>query len=205
MESLVLKKGKISDSQIIAKAVKALQEGKVIAFPTETSYGLATDAENEAAIAKVRSIKRMGNEKPISIIVADLKMAERYGKIDQSTKKLISRFMPGPLTLIVNKTPVVPDILAKESIAFRISSHKIAEGLTKKLGKAITATSANVTGEKPCYSAEEIVHTIGNDVDLLIDYGKLPKRKASTLFDVRQKKVLRQGKISEKQIEKALK
>lgn len=96
-------------------------------------------------------------------------------------------------------------MLSKNSIAFRISSNKIAAGICKKLGRAITATSANITGQAPAYSGRMAFEIFSRSADAVIDAGTLPKAKASTIFDCNSKKILRAGTISEKKINSVLK
>ena len=173
-------------------AVDVIKSSGLVIYPTETSYGLGCDATNENAIKKLYKIKK--RNKPISIIVADLKMAKKYCIIDDYTKKIIKKFMPGPLTLIVKKKNL-PDILSKETIAFRISSNKIATELSKKSGKPITSTSANISGLSSIYSINKLKKTFDKKVDLIIDAGNLKKRKASTIYDIKKRKFLRIGDI----------
>ncbi len=196
METLILKPGK----QALSYAVKAMKKGGIIIYPTETSYGIGADATNARTVKKINRIKtRKG--KFIPIIVSDMKMAEKYIILNNDIKKLIKKFMPGPLTLVVKKRMKTKKLLG----GFRISSNKTAVNLARKLGKPITATSANISGNKPIYKISEIKKTFMGKVDLIIDAGSLPKRKPSTVYDSYNKKILRQGKIKLKEINKCLK
>ncbi|MCR4334914.1 MAG: L-threonylcarbamoyladenylate synthase [archaeon] len=190
------------DSEI-EKGVTALREGKIIAFPTETSYGLACDPFNEKAIKKLHEMKKEHYDKPVLLIVASKQMIDELADLGENGLKLVEKFMPGPLTLIAKKKKSVPDFLSKEKVGFRISSNEIANQLSRKFGKPITATSANLHGKKPAFSGEEVKKYFGEEI-LLIDAGTLPKAEPSTVYDLEENKIVRKGKISEKEIQKAL-
>lgn len=193
-----------NEQAIIEKAAKILKEGGVIIFPTETSYGLAVDATNETAITKMVKAKEQPEEKNISIIVSDLEQAKKFGKITPEAETLAKKFMPGPLTLVVEKQYNVPNALALKTIAFRISSNRIATLLCKALGNPITATSANLHGRPNIYSGREVIKQFGNRVHMIIDAGELPKNPPSTMYDLINKRVLRFGPITEQEIKQVL-
>ncbi len=181
-------------------AAGALLDGKIIIYPTETCYGIGANALDEEAVKRVHEVKGQDFGKPISVIVPGLEYANKIGRFGKDAEKLAKRFMPGPLTLVVDKKKNVPDILGKESVAFRISSSPVANEIAKKFGGAITATSANLTGEEPIFSGKEAVEKLGGSVDLVVDCGNLKRGKVSTLFDMRTRKVLREGPVKEKEI-----
>jgi len=178
-------------------AVSYLRRGGIIIYPTETCYGIGADATNPDAVKKVIKIKKMSKDKPISIICSDISMIKKYAVLDDKAKKLIRQFMPGPLTLILKKKNI-PDIVSKSGSGLRISSHPLARLITKKLGRPITATSANIHKEPPLYSVEHLGKTLA--VDFVIDVGRLPRRKPSTIFDTRTKKIIRRGPITLKNL-----
>ncbi len=185
-------------SMDLEKALSELKSGNIIVYPTETAYALGIDATNSKAVEKIFQTKERYRGKPLSIIVSSVEMIEKYAEINDKTKKLIEKFMPGPLTLIVPVKAGLADNLCKETIAFRISSNSIANEICSKLGKPITATSANLSGNEPIYNIDEI-HSQFNDITIL-NNGNLPKNKVSTIYHVIEKKVLRPGPISEKDI-----
>lgn len=193
-----------NEKAIIEKAARIMKDGGVVIFPTESSYGIGVDALNEAAIRKIAPIKGQPEEKNISIVVADLEQAKRFGKISEDAEKLAQKFMPGPLTLVVQKQSGVPNALAGETIAFRVSGSRVARGLCAALGNGITATSANMHGRPSTYSAKEVIKEFNSRVHMIIDAGELPHNAPSTIYDVAQKKVLRYGPVSELQIKIAL-
>ncbi len=180
----------------LEKAVQILKKGGVIIYPTETAYALGCDLTNKKAIKKIYKIKKRTKKKGLTAIISDIFMAKKFGRISKLEEKLIKRFMPGPLTLIIKKKEKFPDLANKE-FAFRISSNKIANKLTKLFGKPIVATSANLSGKKPIYKIKKIKKIFNNKIDLIIDVGDLEKKKVSTIVKIEkgQVKILRKGNI----------
>lgn len=168
----------------IERAVQYLREGRIVVYPTESSYALGADAVNEKAVKRIRDIKGR-YDKAITVIVSDLDTMEKYAYIGRRAKLLVEKFMPGPLTLVVDKKEVIPAILDPEEIAFRISSHAVAHQLAQIFGGLITTTSANIAGQPPIYALDEIFTTFGDLVDLIIDDGNLAVRPASTILSLR--------------------
>lgn len=187
-----------ADKKGLQAAVAVLRDGGVLVFPTETSYGLAVDATNSKAVAKIYKIKKRAREKSLPIIVADLKMAEKYALITTLARQLARRFFPAPLTLVVRlrgKNKLAKNISSNGKIAFRVPSNEFARNLAVRLGKPITSTSANISGQKPIFSLQSIENLPAN---LFIDGGILPARKPSTIIDGTGKEpiVLRRGSIA---------
>ncbi len=185
--TLILKQNEIK------KAVNILKKGGIIVYPTETSYGLGCDWINKKACRKIYKIKGRMKVKKLSIIVSDLKMAKKYLKINKEHEKLIKKFMPGPLTLI-----------SLDNVAFRISSNKTARNISLMLKKPIVSTSANISGNEDNYRIKNVIKIFSSKVDAIIDGGNLKKRKPSTVFDVKNKIVVRRGPVKEKDIHKFL-
>ncbi|MBI4044685.1 MAG: threonylcarbamoyl-AMP synthase [Candidatus Diapherotrites archaeon] len=182
----------------------ALKKNHLAVIPTETSYGLAALASSKKAVKKIHAAKKQPAAKAVSIIVPSLKVAEKYGVLGKDTKRLVEKFMPGPLTLVVPAKKTAAHLGGK-SIAFRISSNKFAHALCTKLRDAITATSANIHGEPDTYSSKKAEELFFGKALVVVDAGKLPKARPSTVYEVTNGKILRRGKISEKQIKKSLK
>ncbi len=184
----------------LEQAAQELEKGNIIVYPTETSYALGVDATNSEAVEKIFNIKKRDKGKALSIIVSSIEMIEKYAVINDNARKLVAKLMPGPLTLVVPvKKRTLPENLCKDSVAFRISSNKIANEICSKLGKPITATSANLSGNEPIYNIEEVRKQFPNL--LVIDTGNLPKNKVSTVYNTISKKVLRKGPVSAKEID----
>ncbi len=198
-------KAKVVGENEIEMAVNYLQKGKVIVYPTESSYALGADAVNEEAVRKIRDIKGR-YDKAITVIVADLNIMEEYAHIGKRALLLAEKFMPGPLTLVVDKKDI-PDILDSEEIAFRISSHPVAQNVARMFGGLITATSANISGQTSIYAIEEILETFGDTVDLIIDGGNLEKNPVSTILSLRANipYIKREGAIEKEKLFEVLK
>ena len=190
-------------SKAIKAAVSCLKNGGLAVIPTETSYGLAALASDKKAVRKIHRIKKQPATKAVSIIVPSLRVAEKYGVLGKDAKRLVEKFMPGPLTLVVPAKKNAAHLGGK-SIAFRISSNKFAHALCTKLGDAITATSANIHGEPDTYSSKKAEELFFGKALVVVDAGKLPKARPSTVYEVATGKILRRGKVSEKEIKKAL-
>jgi L-threonylcarbamoyladenylate synthase len=190
-----------ADSRGIEKASQKILEGGVVAFPTETFYGLGADALELKALRKIFQIKEREENKPLLLLVADRTwLPGLVKKIPPVAEQLIERFWPGPLTLVFEASPNLPSILTAHTgqIGLRISSHPVAQALVQAVGRAITATSANVTGQPSASLASEVLQTLGKQVDAILDGGKTAGGLGSTVLDVSGvlPKILRQGVVS---------
>jgi L-threonylcarbamoyladenylate synthase len=186
------------EPSLIAKATGILKRGGVIAYPTETFYGLGADAANEKAIEKIYAIKGREDRKPISIIIGSAQDVDTFAiKISEESRKLMERFWPGGLTLVFDAAPAIPRILTAErgTIGIRYSSHAIAAHLARNLSGALSATSANISGEKESTSVDEVIETLGERIDAIIDGGITPGGSGSTIVDVSMEPpiILREG------------
>ncbi|MCK4808801.1 MAG: threonylcarbamoyl-AMP synthase [Candidatus Aenigmarchaeota archaeon] len=183
-------------------AADIIKDGGVVIYPTDTAYGIGADILNRKAVDKLNLAKSRHPEKQYTAIVSDVKMAEKFCVLGDSEKRLIKKFMPGPLTLVLSKKDIVPDFIQKTDFAFRIPDCEIAREICSISGKAITASSANISGEETPYSVDEINPILKENVDLILDAGKLEKKKTSTICRVDEGKVriLRAGAIAEKDI-----
>jgi L-threonylcarbamoyladenylate synthase len=200
--------------EIISSCVHALKLGKVVVYPTDTCYGLAVDATNLSAIRKLYQIKERGFNRPVHVVVPSLAEAKKISVWNSHATKLAKQFLPGPLTLVLelkNPTKGLKILSAKtDTIGIRMPNNSIALDLAKFLKKPITATSANpasTSGGYDSYTADEVVAQFKNQKykpDIIINAGRLPKRKPSTLVRVFDDviKIIREGPITEKQITK---
>jgi len=188
------------DGAVIDEAVEILRGGGVIAYPTETLYGLAADAGNEAAIGRIFTIKGRDFHNPIPLIIGDREsLSPLVSEIPGRAVGLMDAFWPGPLTLIFHAAEnLSPRLTAGTgTIGIRLSSHAIARSLAHGLGGAITATSANLSGEGGMASPERVLAVLGDRIDALIDGGTTPGGPGSTILDVTRDPpvVLREGAI----------
>ena len=176
-------------AQHLAAAVDALRTGGVVAFPTETFYGLAVDPRSALAVRKIYSLKGRPADQPLPLIAASLEqVAEQVGSITALASRLASRGWPGPLTLIIPASPLLcPDVhLSTGKVAVRVPDDPIARALAASAGHPITSTSANVSGQPPCSTPEQVVEAFGDRLDVLdvlIDGGPTPGGLPSTIVD----------------------
>ncbi len=198
----VVKEG---SKEMIENAVKVLSEGELIIYPTETCYGIGADVTNREAIQNVYAAKRRPESKPISVVFSDIKMVKKFIDLNNDAIKLVEKFMPGPLTIVVKNDSLPKNLGAEGKIGFRIPNRESVRKIIKKFGKPITSTSANISQEPPIYDPNIVKEKFWMNVSLLIDGGILNGRAPSTVFDVEKKLILREGEIKEEDIMKVLK
>ena len=185
---------------VLAEAVAILAQGGVIAYPTETVYGLGAAISCHAALLRISAIKGRSGIKALSYMVDSVARALALsGNLPGYVHDLIQRYWPGPLTLVVEASPDVPGHAVSENgtIGLRMPDNQICRTLVGKLDDAIATTSANVSGEPPACSAEAVYAALGEQVDLIIDGGTSRLAISSTVLDVTGKEpaLLRQGAI----------
>ena len=182
-----------------------LSLGGVIAFPTDTYYGLGVDPYNEKGIRRIFEIKSRAYDKPLLVLIStENQINELTRDISQEAEQLIQKLWPAPLTLIFNAAPKLPDILTSNTgkIGIRLPKNEWTRHLIQTAGCALTATSANKNGGKNTRTAQEVLQVFGNDIDLIIDPGPAPGGKVSTLLDttISPPAVLRHGAITQQEI-----
>ena len=179
----------------ILKAVEILKLGGVIAYPTETVYGLGANIFNELAIRRIFEIKGRLINKPISVAVSSFEMLESIACVSLENRKIIGKLLPGPITIILPKKEIVSSLLTggTDFIGIRFPENKTAKEIIEKVGFPITATSANFSGEKEITDAKDI--TLG--VDFIVK-GKCKYKKPSTILDLVERRILREGAGIEK-------
>ena len=201
--------GGSSKPELFSRAVTAIQQGEVIVFPTETFYGLGADALNSAAVEKVVSLKGRNLENPIAVVIADREMLkEVVAEVPPAALRLMERFWPGPLTLVLpaKKTLPAPLLNSSGGIGIRISSHPAATRLARELGRPLTATSANPSGKEPARTVEEAIGYFSGHVEIFLDGGRLGGTKGSTVVEIigDRLKIIREGEIRSQDLEKSL-
>jgi L-threonylcarbamoyladenylate synthase len=183
----------------VAAAAAAIGRGEVVAFPTETFYGLAVDALNEAALAKLRALKGREAEKAFLLLISGREMLSSLcSEVSPLAESLMAQHWPGPLTLALPARPGLPAaIVADGCVAVRVSPHPLAQALVVALGRPITATSANPAGATPSRTASEVAAYFGSPTCLILDGGATPGGQPSTLARVRGEhvEILRQGAV----------
>jgi L-threonylcarbamoyladenylate synthase len=176
----------VSIADDLTHAVTALHDGGVVAFPTETFYGLAVDPRSAAAVAKVFELKRRAADQLLPLIASDSdQIADHVGTLTPLAARLASRGWPGPLTLIIPASPRLSDAvhLSTGRVAVRVPADPVARALAGRAGHAITSTSANISGDPPAATPEQVIASFGSGVDVLIDSGPTPAGFPSTIVD----------------------
>ena len=197
------------DDKTLAEAEKILRAGGVVAFPTETFYGLGADARQEAAVEKIFRLKERAVQNPISVIVdTDRGVIPLVEELPKAAQILMQKFWPGALTLVFTASPaVLPRLTAGTGkIGIRVSSHPVARLIAKRLAGPLTATSANLSGGQECSTAGEVLRVFGDRLDAIIDGGTTTGGLGSTIMDVTVSPplILREGVVSRSAIFDAL-
>ena len=193
----------------IENAADVISQGGVIAYPTETFYGIGARFDDVKALVKLYGIKRRTLTKALPLIIGE------QGRLDlvassagETALKLAGRFWPGPLTLLLPAKQSLSDLITAKTgkIAVRVPGTSFALELARHMGTALTATSANISGLPPADSAEDVVKYFGEALDLIIDCGKTPGGRPSTIVDASGEKIrfVRAGAISIEEIFAAL-
>jgi len=190
----------------IQQSIRALKQGKLIVYPTDTLYALGADIFDENAVKKVFSVKKRPLDNPLPVAVASLNQMKNIGEVTTAIKKVVNHFLPGPLTLITKKTSShFVGSNASKTIAVRIPNHAVALALLHEYGP-LTVTSANIHGLPPQSTIIKILHQIGKEnIASVIDVGPL-ESYPSTIVDMTQDPfvILRKGIISKQQIRDAI-
>lgn len=177
---------KIEDSKI-EKAAEIIKNGGIVVFPTETVYGIAANGLNAEAVKKIYIAKQRKQEKPLILLISNKEMLEKITeRISDVEKRLIEAFWPGPLTLILNKKPCVPNVVTagQEMVGVRMTSGEIARKLIDASGVPLTAPSANISGKPSGTNVEKIFEELKDRVDCIIDAGNSKDEIESTIVKV---------------------
>ncbi len=194
--------------QLLKQAVELLKDGGVVAFPTDTVYGVGVDPLQPQAVRKLYRIKGRPDNKPIAILVGSIEDVERVAQSPSKTfSRLVDRFWPGGLTLILEARDLPPEITAAGStVGVRMPNHPLTLELLREFGGPIATTSANRSGEDPAISASEVDAQLGDRVSLIVDGGDTITKVASTVLDLSASppRILRHGGISEQMLMECL-
>ena len=191
--------------QGLLRAAEVILSGGAVVFPTESFYGLGVSVEDEQAIHRLFGIKKRREDHPVLILIPYREVLDQYvSHIPVTAEGLMDRFWPGGLTMVLEAGSRVSPLLTAGTgkIGVRLSSHPIATGLARTAGVAITGTSANISGKPPCADAKEVLKAVGKEVDLILDAGKTPGEKGSTVLDmtVEPPRVVREGMVSRERL-----
>ena len=199
-------KDSLTDDQL-ENIAETMENGDLVVYPTETVYGIGADIFNEAAIKKLFVAKNRPFDMPLSVAVSSKEMMGTIAVLDERAEKLVDAFLPGPLTIIIKKKPIVPDIVTSmsEKVGIRIPDHPVALKIIERVGP-IVATSANLHSHPDAVNSEEAEKDLGNSVNIYVDSGPCNLGKPSTIVWLMGDKmeIIRQGAITKKQIEDVL-
>ncbi len=189
----------------LKRAISIIEEGGIVAFPTESFYGLGVDATNSSAIERLFLVKKRDPGLPLLILISSIDELSKYtASIPAEALELGRRFWPGGLTMVLQSSQTLPSMLTAGTgkIGIRISSHPLAHALTLALKLPVTGTSANISGRPPCTRADQVLECLGGQVDLILDGGITEGAHPSTLLDVTSNPplLIREGIIKAEEI-----
>lgn len=188
---------------IIDETVGVLKSGGLVIAPSDTVYGLLCDATSEEAVKNLVAFKERPAGRAISVFVSDLKMMRSYVDLSKKQELIVQELLPGPFTVVLKSKHKTSKLLESEkgTLGVRIPKHEFINKLVKKFGRPITATSANLSGKSSVYDTNSLLKTLSgkkkNLIDLVIDSGKLPRNRPSTVLDLTEPEVktLREGNL----------
>jgi len=197
MTTLVLKVDpRRPDEKVIAYAAAGIRYGRLVAFPTETVYGIAANLDDKKAVEALYKAKQRSRGKPLTVHIADRALITKMGcRLTKNAAILMRKYWPGPLTIILKSR-------AGRTIGFRMPANRIAHALIRKAGVPVVAPSANSSGNKAPVDAQAVLKDLGGRIDMVIDGGRTRVGIESTVVDltVSPPKVLREGAISARRI-----
>jgi len=195
--------------ETIKEAAKIIKDGGLVAFPTETVYGLGTDALNEEAVRRIFKVKGRSFNKPLSILIGRKEDLRQYvQEIPKSAQVLIERFWPGPLTLILRASLLIPDIIKGENntIGIRMPNCRVTLEIVKTSGVPLACPSANLSGRSSPTKAEEVIKDLGEKIDLILDGKETKIGVESTVLDLTTypPTMVREGALKREEIEEVV-
>ncbi len=190
-----------SETGALERAVEVLRAGGLVAFPTDTVYGVAAHGFLPQAVERLYQVKQRPADRPIPLLLADLgDMEQVVSCVPEVARELARLFWPGPLSLVLPRHPHVPDVVVAggDSVAIRIPDHPVPQRLARMLQAPLAATSANRSGGPDTVVAQEVLKQIGEAIDLIVDGGACPGGVPSTVLDLTTDppRLLRKGPIT---------
>lgn len=198
------------DVQVVSRidrAIEILKSGGIVAYPTDTVYGVGADAFNIEAVGKIFEVKKRPRGMPLPVLIADAaQVAMVASSVSECAQLLMRHFWPGGLTLVLPRLSSLPGVVTADgdTVAVRVPNHIVPLTIIRRLGKPIIGTSANVSNKPSPMTAEEVAQQLGDKVDLIIDMGRCPGGIESTVVDVTGgvPVILRRGIVPEDEIKK---
>ena len=202
----MLSKSSLDIQQQVEKGISILRQGGIVAYPTDTVYGLGACASLPQAVGRVYEVKERPRNMPLPLLLADVSQISRVAEpVPPIAWSLIHTFLPGALTIVLLRSSSVPDIISGggTTVAIRIPAHPVPVALIEGLGAPVVGTSANLSGRPSPLTAEEVYSQLGDKIDLIIDGGRCQGGKESTIVDVTGQTpvLLREGAISREELE----
>jgi L-threonylcarbamoyladenylate synthase len=192
----------------VDEGIEALQAGELVVYPTETFYAIGADAFSSDALRRLFGVKQRDADRPVALIAADTAMAFSVAReIPLDARRLADAFWPGPLTLVLPaRNDIAAELVGPDGVGVRVSPHPVARALTAGIGRPITSTSANLSGDAPASTLDQARTSLGKKVKVYLEGGKLTASAPSTVIAVNASgwKMVREGAISKNQIAMAL-
>jgi tRNA threonylcarbamoyl adenosine modification protein (Sua5/YciO/YrdC/YwlC family) len=182
--------------RLISQVAELLRNGGVVAYPTDTTYGIGCSIFSKRGLERIYQLKQREKKKPFSFICTDLSEVARYAKVSNYAFKILKRYLPGPYTFVLDASSIVPDLLTtkQKTVGIRIPANSICMAIVRELGHPIVTTSANISGEDPIGDPFMVELELGKQLDMVIDGGVLSPDVSSVISligDVTE--VLRKG------------
>ncbi len=198
----------LSQGEQVEKAIEILRGGGVVAFPTDTVYGLGSSAKHEIALKRIYQIKRRPLNQALPLLLADVSDIDNVAaSVPEIARRLANHFLPGGLTLVLRKAAWISPMITAggDTVAVRVPDHPVPRSLARGLGVPIVGTSANVTGQPSPLTADQVRDQLGKEVDFIVE-GECPGGVESSMVDVTHERpmLLREGAVSRQDIEAVL-
>lgn len=194
----------IRNENEIALLAEMLRKGKLVVFPTETVYGLGTNAFIKESVYRIYEVKGRKEEKPLSLHIGTLENLEDIIELDSFTKRLMLQFFPGPINIIAKKKNNVPEWIGKgDTLGIRFPSLPICQKLLRLAGVPVVATSANLSGSEEAKTAEDVIKMLGDKIDAILDWGPVTFGKPSTVVNISSgnMEIIREGPVDKELLE----
>ena len=203
---LYFKTMKIYSKNNFKEAAIILKNGGLIAFPTETVFGLGVIFNNESSYKRLIDVKKRPPEKPFTMMLSNVKDIERYAYIDENSRLLMEKFMPGQLTLILKAKENLPNyVVSKEGfVGVRVPDDKLIQKLIDEVGEPLLVPSANKSGEKPATTHQEVIDVFEDEIDGVIEGSSKSNVPSTIVLVAKEVVVIREGLIKKEDIDKIL-
>lgn len=196
---------KIGKEEIIKECAELIKKGEIVAFPTETVYGLGANALDENAVKKIFAAKNRPSDNPFIVHVNSIEDAEKVAFVTEDAKKIFEKFSPGPITVVLKKKPIVPDCVTAglDTVGIRMPSHKLAQEFLRECGVPIAAPSANVSKKVSPTEAQFVYDDLNGKIPAIIDGGRCDVGIESTVISLAGDRpiILRPGAITKEMLE----